>query len=87
MCCKKHLPGEGTNVEIGTSDWTIDDTAAELHRAFVEGMAKALAETGEPSDETIAEWLEFRLGTNRNGNCRVTHADFLALPEETELKR
>ena len=84
---QKVFSDKGLHVEVGNSDWIIDETAVELHRAFVEGMVKALAETGELSDQTIAEWLDYRFGTTETGHCRVTHADFLALPVESELKR
>ncbi|MGH6859570.1 MAG: class I SAM-dependent methyltransferase [Phyllobacterium sp.] len=68
----------GYRIEIAGSDWILDRNAERLHRAFVDGVAKAVGETGGLSPERVAEWQRFR--RENAGRCRIGHADVLALP-------
>ncbi|MHC1550972.1 class I SAM-dependent methyltransferase [Phyllobacterium sp. K27] len=68
-------------VELAQSDWLIDETAIELHRLFIDGMASAVAETGMLEQGKISEWHAFRIGKAETSKCRVVHCDVLALPQ------
>lgn len=70
----------GYRVEVARSDWMIDEREGELHRAFVEGVATAVSETGELRPGKLAKWRNFRLRNIQRGWCRVGHTDVLALP-------
>lgn len=76
---------KGYRVAVGSSDWLIDELAPRLHRAFVDGIAAAIIETGALTPARIQQWRDFRLDTAGSGTCRVGHADVLALPSNTEL--
>lgn len=71
----------GYRVEIAQSDWLIDETAIELHRLFVDGMASAVVETGMLAQGKVNEWHEFRVAQAETSKCRVGHCDVLALPQ------
>ncbi len=68
-------------VDLAQSDWLMDETAIELHRLFVDGLASAVAETGMLAQGKVNEWRGFRVAQAETSKCRVGHCDVLALPQ------
>lgn len=73
---RKRLEAAGYDVEIAPSPWRLGDTA--LHLSLLEGIALAVAETGQVPDHAIVDWLAFRKANA--GEASIGHWDLLALP-------
>ncbi|GHC69111.1 class I SAM-dependent methyltransferase [Limoniibacter endophyticus] len=73
---------QGYLVETAKSDWALTPEHVALQNAFIEGMARAVAETGMIDAEKIAAWKDFRLLQTDRSGLRVGHLDMLGLPPD-----
>lgn len=67
----------GFDVQDGPSPWRIGPGDVPLHRALIEGIAHAAAETGE---NMAADWGRHRAAMAGDSRCLIGHYDMLALP-------
>ena len=70
----------GYEVFIASSPWEITPKDHALANELIQGIANAVTENIDSVE--LDAWKEFRLANIHNGNCRVGHLDFLALPKE-----
>jgi SAM-dependent methyltransferase len=76
------LRGAGYAVETGNSPWILKPADAELIRALLKGIAKAVEETGFIADKGLADWLFYRDAMcDQKGTRMMTgHTDIFAGP-------
>lgn len=77
----ERLEAEGFEVSTAASPWIMDVGDAALQRMFLDGVAQAVREAGNLPEDTLADWLAFRLASIEatDSSCRVGHQDVLAL--------
>ena len=70
----------GAAVTTGRSDWRLEPHNAALQRAFLEGMATAVAETGGLAGADLDEWRRVRLTSVAEATSivHVGHLDLFA---------
>ncbi|MEW5423167.1 methyltransferase domain-containing protein [Amorphus sp. 3PC139-8] len=76
------LKAAGFSVEVGRSDWLIDDKEPELANALLTGWVDAVAETGLIAPPDLGAWRKARLDAVAAGELtlRVGHIDLFARP-------
>lgn len=67
----------GYAVHEAQSPWQLGSDDAALHRALLEGIADAAAQSGAPD---AGEWLSRKFAALERTRCVVGHVDVLALP-------
>jgi SAM-dependent methyltransferase len=73
----------GYDVIRADSAWQLSQGVEALQIAFIEGVARAVAETGGMAAAELRDWRTFRLATLKTGaSCRVGHVDVLARPPD-----
>lgn len=77
---KRIFEAAGFKVLMAPSPWSFGPADAELHRQFIEGMAKAASETRTIDTLLLEDWRVTRLARTGNSTCTVGHWDVLALP-------
>lgn len=79
----------GMQVSTAQSPWRLGPDDAALQAAFIDGVAKAVAETGAVDADGLSQWLRFRLQavTEPDSLCTVGHVDMLALPAQDEARK
>lgn len=71
------MAARGYATRLAPSPWRLGAEDAALHRALVEGIARAAGETGLPE---AAGWGQARRAAS-GSRCSVGHFDLLALPQ------
>lgn len=74
------LEAQGFTVRRADSPWLLGAGDADLHRAFLGGVARAAAQAGMDAQDA-AGWLRFREHAAGRSGCRIGHVDLLALPQ------
>jgi SAM-dependent methyltransferase len=69
----------GFRVSMAKSPWQFTPDHAELQRQFIEGMARAVAETRSLDALILEDWRRNRLARADHSACEVGHWDVLAL--------
>jgi SAM-dependent methyltransferase len=71
---------DGAMVTAGRSDWRLEPHGAALQRAFLEGMAAAVRETGGLAGADLDDWQRFRLQSAAQSASiiQVGHVDLFA---------
>lgn len=75
---KKACERAGLRVSIAPSPWRFTPENAELHRQFIEGMAKAVSDTRSLDPLLLEDWRRHRLARAEHSTCIVGHWDVLA---------
>lgn len=72
----------GYAVESGNSPWILKRSDAELVRALVSGIAKAVEETGFIAENGLADWLAYResMADQKGSRMMTGHTDIFAVP-------
>lgn len=75
------LSDRGYTVKLAASPWIMTAADADLQRLFLDGVARAVCQTGELDEAEIANWLDFRVRSidRQDSLCRVGHQDVLAI--------
>lgn len=70
------------DVTAVASPWMLGVAQIELQRQFIEGMARAVAETGLVESVAVESWRADRIGLIAKSDCKVGHWDMLARPRQ-----
>jgi hypothetical protein len=76
----RHFRALGYEVATGDSPWRLEVREAVLIRELAEGVAQAVRETGQVTDDEIAGWIAAR---RADVSCTIGHTDCLAFPRST----